>query len=46
MYPILTKDIDGDIRGFDHEGFINNQGRYDIGVDEVNNDMIFKNSFE
>lgn len=46
IYQTTTVDMDGDIRGIDHEDFINNPGLYDIGVDEVNKDLIYKNGFE
>lgn len=46
IYTILTDDLDGNIRGYNHPDFVNNTGLYDIGVDEVSSDFVFKDSFE
>jgi len=46
IYTIISDDIDGNARAYDHPGFVNDTGLLDIGVDEVENDLIFINSFE
>ncbi len=46
IYSILSDDLDGNIRGYNHPDFANDTGQFDIGVDEVSSDIIFKDSFE
>jgi hypothetical protein len=46
IYSIVSVDIDGNLRAFDHPEFANDTGIFDIGVDEVEFDLIFTNGFE